>query len=148
MRGKHDRRESDEEMRASIRMIMGAEVRFRSMEDLQEPVEGSILARERPLTSRYPIDAIAVAHQVRAVDNLQQVFGLMVDEENFEMKAYPYTLYSLIRTTIEAAATALWVLQSSRKSTRVFRGLQLAYRDVRTSSSSTCTSSTRNGLRV
>ncbi|ROR76140.1 hypothetical protein SAMN06295974_3712 [Plantibacter flavus] len=117
-------------MRDSIRLIVGAKVQFESMDDLQEPVEGSILALERPLTSRYPIDAIAVAHQVRAVDNLQQVFGLMVDEENFEMKAYPYALYSLIRTTIEAAATALWVLQSSRKSTRVFRGLQLAYRDV------------------
>lgn len=117
-------------MRDSIRMIVGAKVRFDSIDDLQEPVEGSILALERPLTARYPIDAIAVAHQVRAVDNLQQVFVLMVDEENFKMKAYPYALYSLIRTTIEAAATALWVLQSSRKSTRVFRALQLAFRDV------------------
>lgn len=55
---------------------------------------------------------------------------MMIDDEGDRLLAYPFSLYSLIRAAVEAAAVAMWLVKSSKKADRVFRALQIAFRDT------------------
>lgn len=130
MIGAHDRQESDEQMQPAIRAIQNARVRYRDLADqLPSPLPGSMLDVERAHTAREPLDTLVMAHRARASENLDRVFEMMIDEDNERLLAYPFSLYSLIRTAVEAAATSMWLIKSSKKSDRVLRALQLAYRN-------------------
>ncbi|TQM98263.1 hypothetical protein FHX68_2307 [Microbacterium lacticum] len=71
-----------------------------------------------------------MTHRARSTENLDRVFEIMIDNDNEQLLAYPFSLYSLIRTAVEAAATSMWLIKSSKKSDRVLRALQLAYRNA------------------
>lgn len=131
MIGNHDRQESDEQMQLGIRAIQTARVRYRDLPDqLPAPLSGSMLDLERAYTAREPLDTLVMAHRARASENLDRVFEMMmIKEDEGKLLAYPFSLYSLIRTAVEAAATAVWLLKSSKKADRVLRALQLAYRN-------------------
>lgn len=130
MIGAHDRQESDEQMQVAIRAIQNSRVQYRGLTDqLPSPLSGSILDVERAHTAREPLDTLVVAHRARASENLDRLFEMMIDEDNERLLAYPYSLYSLIRAAVEAAATSMWLVKSSKKKDRVLRALQLAYRN-------------------
>jgi hypothetical protein len=130
MFGTHDRQESEEQMQLAIRAIQQVRVRYRDLVDqLPPPVAGSVLDVERTHTAREPVDTLVMAHRARARENLDRVFEMMIDEDNGRLLAYPYSLYSLIRPAVEAAATSMWLIKSSKKKDRVLRALQLAYRN-------------------
>ncbi|MGC5172076.1 hypothetical protein ACLQ2Q_15625 [Microbacterium sp. DT81.1] len=131
MIGKHDRQETDEQMELGVRAIQAARVRYRRLTDqLPPPVAGSMLDLERAHTAREPVDTLVMTHRARATENLDRVFEMMIDNDNEQLLAYPFSLYSLIRTAVEAAATSMWLIKSSKKSDRVLRALQLAYRNA------------------
>ena len=130
MRGNHDRQESDEQMQLAVRVIQEVRVRYRDLADqLPPPLSGSMLDVERAHTAREPVDTLVMTHRARASENLDRVFEMMIDDDNERLLAYPFSLYSLIRTAVEAAATSLWLIKSSKKKDRVLRALQLAYRN-------------------
>jgi len=130
MIGNHDRQETDEQMQPAIYAIQVARVRYRELTDqLLVPLAGSMLDVERAHTALESVDTLVMAHRARATDNLDRVFEMMIDDENERLLAYPFSLYSLIRTAVEAAATCVWLIQSSRKADRVLRALQLTYRN-------------------
>ena len=70
-----------------------------------------------------------MGHRARAYENLERIFDMMIDDEGERLFAYPFSLYSLIRAAVEAAAVAMWLVKSSKKADRVFRALQIAFRD-------------------
>jgi hypothetical protein len=130
MIGKHDRQESDEQMQLAIRALQTMRIRYSDLVDqLPPPLPGSVLDMERVHTAREPVDTLVMAHRARARENLDRVFEMMIDDDNGRLLAYPYSTYSLIRTAVEAAATSMWVIKSSKKKDRVLRALQLAYRN-------------------
>lgn len=130
MIGTHDRQETDEQMQLAIRAIQSTRARYQELADqLPPPLSGSMLDAERAHTSRGPVDTLVMTHRARASENLDRVFEMMIDDDNARLLAYPFSLYSLIRTAVEAAATAMWLIKSSKKSDRVLRALQLAYRN-------------------
>ncbi|GEB96119.1 hypothetical protein [Microbacterium lacticum] len=131
MIGKHDRQETDEQMELGVRAIQGARVRYQRLADqLSPPAAGSMLDLERAHTAREPVDTLVMTHRARSTENLDRVFEIMIDNDNEQLLAYPFSLYSLIRTAVEAAATSMWLIKSSKKSDRVLRALQLAYRNA------------------
>ena len=130
MIGNHDRQESDEQMQLGIRVIQEVRSRYRDLVDqLPPPLSGSMLDVERAHTAREPVDTLVMAHRARASENLDRVFELMIDDDNEQLLAYPFSLYALIRSAVEAAATSMWLIKSSKKKDRVLRALQLAYRN-------------------
>ena len=130
MIGNHDRQESDEQMQLGIRLIQEVRSRYRDLVDqLPPPLSGSMLDVERAHTAREPVDTLVMAHRARASENLDRVFELMIDDDNEQLLAYPFSLYALIRSAVEAAATSMWLIKSSKKKDRVLRALQLAYRN-------------------
>ena len=130
MIGNHDRQESDEQMQLGIRVIQEVRSRYRDLVDqLSPPLSGSMLDVERAHTAREPVDTLVMAHRARASENLDRVFELMIDDDNEQLLAYPFSLYALIRSAVEAAATSMWLIKSSKKKDRVLRALQLAYRN-------------------
>jgi hypothetical protein len=126
----HDRQESVEEMQTAMTIVNAARSKFQSLSELQAPLSGSMLANEARLASYQPAYIIAGSLRASATDNLERLFELMIDEERSQMNAYPYALYSLIRTSVEAAGTAMWAYAPGTKNARIFRSLQLTYRDV------------------
>jgi len=129
MIGSHDRQETDAQMQLGIRAIQIAKVRYDGLvEQLPPPESGSMLDTERQYTAREPLDILVMTHRARARENLDRVFAMMIDHENEQLVAFPFSLYSLIRTAVEAAAMSMWLIQSSKKADRVFRALQVAYR--------------------
>lgn len=130
MIGNHDRQESDEQVDRATSAIQAARVQFSELVDqLPPPLSGSMLDTERNHTRREPLDSLVMAHRARATENLARMFETMIDESSGQFRAYPFSPYSHIRTAIEAAAMSMWLIKSSRKSDRVFRALQLAYRN-------------------
>ena len=130
MIGNHDRQESDEQMQLGIRVIQEVRSRYRDLVDqLPPPLSGSMLDVERAHTAREPVDTLVMAHRARASENLDRVFELMIDDDNEQLLAYPFSLYALIRSAVEAAATSMLLIKSSKKKDRVLRALQLAYRN-------------------
>ena len=118
-------------MQLAIRAIQLARVRYRELADqLPPPLAGSMLEVERAHTAREPVDTLVMTHRARASENLDRVFEMMIDNDNERLLAYPFSLYSLIRTAVEAAATSMWLIKSSKKSDRVLRALQLGYRNT------------------
>ncbi|WP_162942786.1 hypothetical protein [Cryobacterium soli] len=131
MIGKHDRQESDEQMRVAVRAVQSARALYGHLADhLPAPLAGSMLDMERAHTAREPMDALVMAHRARARENLDRVFEMMIDNDNGRLLAYPFSLYALIRAAVEAAATSLWLVKSSKKKDRVLRSLQLSYRNA------------------
>jgi len=128
--GDHDRQETREQEDRAVCAIQLARARYREVVDqLAPPQPGSMLDLERAHTSREPLDTLVMAHRARATENLDRLFEMMLVDGSEQMFAYPYSQYSLIRTTVEAAATAMWLIQSSKKADRILRALQLAYRN-------------------
>lgn len=118
-------------MELGVRAIQGARVRYQRLADqLSPPAAGSMLDLERAHTAREPVDTLVMTHRARSTENLDRVFEIMIDNDNEQLLAYPFSLYSLIRTAVEAAATSMWLIKSSKKSDRVLRALQLAYRNA------------------
>lgn len=117
-------------MQLGIRAIQRAREKYVELSDsLDAPLPGSMLDLERSHTAREPIDTLVMMHRARATENLDRIFEMMIDEEHGRVLAYPYSMYSLIRVCVEAAATGMWLIKSSRKADRVLRALQLAARN-------------------
>jgi hypothetical protein len=116
-------------MQPAIYAIQIAQSMYRELTDqLPVPLAGSMLDVERTHTALESVDTLVMAHRARASENLDRVFEMMIDDDNERLLAYPFSLYSLIRSAVEAAATSMWLIQSSRKADRVLRALQLTYR--------------------
>lgn len=130
MLGAGDRQESEEDVKRAVDLLRIAHGKFMKLEELSAPAPGSILHAERRFTAYEPLDIIVSRQRTRAVDNLGRVFDLMFDDQQAQMLAYPYSLYSLVRAAIESAALALWLLKPQTKAARVLRSLQLTYRDT------------------
>lgn len=128
--GSHDRQESEAEVQVAIRYMQHMKMQYDQLGELIAPLPGSVLYVERRHTAYTPTDTAVAELRARATDNLDQLFESMVDEENGLLLARPYAQYSMIRAAIESAATALWLVQSESKATRVLRCLQLCFRDV------------------
>lgn len=129
MIGEHDRQESESEEQQAIRVLQAARHQFQGLSDIIDaPRPGSVLMLEREHTAREPIDLLVMAQRSRAVENLERLFAMMIDDENRRVLAYPFSGYSLIRASIEASSVGLWLIQSDVKKTRVLRALQLSYR--------------------
>ena len=86
-----------------------------------------MLDREKELTNPVPAEHIVMGHRARAYENIERIFETMIDRERGSVVAYPFSLYSMIRPAVEAAAVAMWVIKSNKKADRVFRSLQVAY---------------------
>lgn len=118
-------------MRKATLLLQIAKRQLDALTSPAPPRPGSILHEEGERHTTYePIYTVVVQHRARATDNLERAFDLMFDAGSAQVLAYPYSLYSLIRTAIESAALALWVIDSEHKTVRVFRSLQLTYRDT------------------
>jgi hypothetical protein len=131
MIGTHDRVETEADIQKAIVLLQIAKQEFDALNAPDPPLPGSMLYEEgRRHTAYEPLDTVVIQHRARAADNLERAFDLMFDLPNAQVLAYPYALYSLIRTAIESAAVALWVIDSERKAPRVLRSLQLTYRDT------------------
>ena len=119
-------------MQPAIWVIQQAQITYRGLADqLDPPRSGSVLDMERVHTARESIDTLVMANRARARENLDRLFEMMIDEDNARLLAYPFSLYSLIRPAVEAAATAMWLIKSNKKKDRVLRALQLSYRSYR-----------------
>ncbi|MBS3182397.1 hypothetical protein [Leucobacter manosquensis] len=130
MVGEHDRQESEAQTRLATQAIQFARSLFNKLpSDLPTPEIGSMLHLEREYTKRGSTDTLVMTHRARAHENLSRIFDTMIDEEGGRLLAYPFSIYSLIRPSIEAAAVAMWLVKSSKKADRVLRALQMAYRD-------------------
>ena len=130
MIGEHDRQESEQEMAIATRLLQMLRDRLATVpETTPAPFVGSILHEERRYTAREPIDMLIASNRTRARDNLDRVFSLMIDDAGERVIAYPYSIYPLIRASIESSATGLWIIQSDRRNDRVMRALQIAYRN-------------------
>lgn len=131
MIGTFDRQESDDEMQRGVTVLGKARQEFEALRPLPSPLPGSVLAIEGPRHTAFEqIDTIVSRHRAQCTDNLERVFQLMVDDANEQVLSYPYSLYSLIRSAVESAALALWVLAPETKAKRVMRCLRLTYRDT------------------
>jgi hypothetical protein len=130
MIGQHDRQEAEADVQIAIKYLKKVKEQYDQLGEQIAPLPGSVLHVERRHTAYTPIDTAVAEFRARATDNLDQLFESMMDEENGLLVARPYAQYSMIRAAIESAATALWLIQSESKATRVLRCLQLSYRDA------------------
>lgn len=131
MVGEHDRQESGEQMQLATRAVLMTRQRFLQLpEQLDTPMTGSMLHVEREHTKRGSTDTLVMGHRARAYENLERIFEMMIDEEGERLLAYPFSLYSLTRAAVEAAAVAMWLVMSSKKADRVHRALQITFRDA------------------
>jgi hypothetical protein len=131
MIGEHDRQEPAAVVEMSVRLVQMLRNRLREIpEETPGPFAGSILYEEARYTAREPIATLVATNRARARDNLDRIFDLMIDDENAQLVAYPYSLYALIRASIESSATAMWLIQSDRRNDRVMRALQVSYRNT------------------
>lgn len=125
MPGPHDRQETEAEEQAAIALMHAEHDRFTALaHDLPDPAPGSVLQLEQAHTAREPSYTMVISQRARATDNIARLFALSLDIPNAQVRAYPFSGYSLIRAAIESAAVGLWLIQSSRKQTRVLRALQ------------------------
>lgn len=125
MSGRHDRQETKGEEQEAIRLLTLEHDRFTALSlEMPDPAPGSILQLEQVHTAREPIHAMVLSQRARATDNIARLFTLTLDLPNAQVRAYPFSGYSLIRTAVESAAVGLWLIQSNRKATRVLRALQ------------------------
>jgi hypothetical protein len=130
MIGQHDRQEAEADVQIAINYLRDVKKQYEQLGEHTAPHPGSVLHSERRHTAYTSIDTAVAELRARATDNLDQLFESMVDEENGLLLARPYAQYSMIRAVIESAATALWLIQSESKATRVLRCLQLSFRDA------------------
>jgi len=86
-----------------------------------------MMGAENDATAFDPIGDQVVRHRARSMDALDMLLSAMVDEENGRMEARPMAMYALVRMSIEASAVAQWTIQSSQKTERIFRALQMSY---------------------
>jgi len=129
--GNRDRQETSGELELAMRLLCKLRDRLRAIPDsAPDPWVGSILYEERQHTAREPIDTLFLANRARARDCLDRLFDLMIDDDNGRVVASPYAGYALIRTSIESAAVAMWLIQSPRRGDRVLRALQISYRNT------------------
>lgn len=134
-----NRQEAPEDVNAAMLLIMQTDDRLRALPtDLVVVRPGSVLDMESRHTAYEPTASRVQALRNVALDNLQLVFRDVLgtdeqralDPENQAVSAYPFSSYPPIRAAVEAAATALWVIQPATKALRVIRTLQLSYRDA------------------
>lgn len=129
--GSHDRQETPQQVEVAMRLLHAVHERFTQLPDtLPSPATRSVLHEERRHTRREMMDGLVIAHRARAMENLERLFAIMIDEQTRNVSAYPFSSYALIRASIENAATALWIIQSERKANRVLRSLQITYRNT------------------
>ena len=126
--GSSDRQESSADIDHAIRILASAQRLYRDLPELDRPMRGSILHVEGLATAYEPIHSLVTSHYVRGLDNLHMFFTT-ADAENANVMAYPYAMYSLLRTTLEAGATAYWLIENNRKPPRILRALQLSFRN-------------------
>lgn len=128
MVGEHDKQEGDADVQEAVELLRLTQARFSVLPDtLEPPMLGSMLDCEQEFTNPMPADHIVMGHRARAYENIERVFETMLDRERGSLVAYPFSLYSMIRPAVEAAAVAMWVIKSGRKADRVFRALQVSY---------------------
>lgn len=130
--GAYDREESEEQLQQGVYIINRARKRFRELPELlPEPEVMSMLSIERAYTPRGSSDIFVAFHRHRACENLERIFDIMTDrEDSGGLLVYPFSIYSLIRSAIEAAAVAMWLIKPSKKAQRIFRALQVSYSDT------------------
>jgi hypothetical protein len=125
------KRLTDEEVGAQLRRILGdAEAWQRRWEAgnlLPEVLPGSSLASDDARSSPYQVSHGIAQTSSTAVDHLHALKVLTLDAQILHNSA-PYTL---ARSTIESAATALWILAPNGRTTRVVRRLIHAAQDAR-----------------
>lgn len=128
MVGEYDKQEGDADVQAAMRLLSLAKKRFVALpKSLEPPKTGSMLFQEEELTSPMPADHIVMGHRARAYENIERIFETIFNSEQGVPVAYPFSLYSMIRPAVEAAAVAMWVIKSHKKADRVFRSLRVAY---------------------
>jgi hypothetical protein len=86
----------------------------------------SPLAGDAAKSPQHRVDHAAWSAIAHAIDHLHAVKALVIDAR----KLHPYAPYSLLRAAIENAATAVWLLEPSDRSTRLERCLRLAYNEA------------------
>src|SRR5699024_9664532 len=111
MMGAYDREESEEQLQQGVYIINRARKRFRELPELlPEPEVRSMLSIDRGNTPRESSDLFLAFHRHRACENLERIFDIMTDrEDSGGLPVYPFSIYSLILSAIEAAAVAMWL---------------------------------------
>ncbi len=92
-----------------------------------EVQEGSLLAEDDVLTAPYQNSHVIAVFLGSALDHLHALRALLVDAEALHMSAP----FSLMRSAIESASQALWLLTPDDRQVRVQRRLQMAAENAR-----------------
>ena len=124
--GAHDRQETEGEITQAAAIATKARASFYAIPTLHKPFDGSRLAFEDAATAYDPISALVVSSAARASDCLRQFFGFVNPDEG-QFVSSPFAHYALLRPSIEAAATAVWLIQNEKRNERIIRALRLSW---------------------
>ncbi|GAB3030944.1 hypothetical protein GCM10027052_04170 [Parafrigoribacterium mesophilum] len=88
------------------------------------PRPGSVLASDDAVLGDYPASGLVQTCLASAVDCLDAVEALMVDEDG-GVRLYTFAQYPLLRSVIEASAQAIWLLRPDDQAVRIERNLRV-----------------------
>lgn len=88
------------------------------------PQPGSVLASDDAALGDYPTSGLVQTCLASAVDCLDAIDVLMVDEEG-GVRLYTFAQYPLLRSVIEASAQVLWLLRPDDQAVRIERNLRV-----------------------
>jgi hypothetical protein len=124
-RGQHDRQEAPEHEELGRRALARSFARYDTLTARVEALAvsaGSSIAGDRSATPYSSVPDQVHASLSVALDHLH-AFKIIVADGGAVL---PFTMFTLVRSSYEAAATALWLLRPTSRDDRVLRSLKLA----------------------
>lgn len=118
-----------------VEQLENLQIQFKILEIIRERMPGSAVGFPQPKSSLAgddkATDPYHLSHVVGmslgvALDQLKALENLIITARS----VHPYGTFSLIRSAIENAATALWLLSPASRQERVTRRLQLLQQDA------------------
>lgn len=129
-----------DEIKHSQRIVLLIEQVERLSAKIHEHVDalpGSRLAVDDARTPTQPVSGYAYNQLVAALGCLESLgmMGIRDDGKEISLAFSPFGAYALIRNSLDAAASALWLLEPESSTLRVKRRLLLAVDEVKNSAS-------------